>query len=83
MPHFAMYRATIAIPPQKRARNSFAILSLQLSRDMKSIAIGPLSSVALNVATLKAHVFVMARIPQSKSEANLFCKTRAKVKAKF
>ena len=33
-----------SIPPQKQARNNFAILSLQVSRDMKSIAAGPLRS---------------------------------------
>ena len=30
-------------PPQKQARKSFAILSLEVSRDMKSVAAGPLS----------------------------------------
>ena len=30
-------------PPQKQVRNSFAILSLQVSRDMKSMNTGPLS----------------------------------------
>ena len=43
IPHFATYRAIIVrYPPQKQARNNFAILSLQVSRDMKSIATGPL-----------------------------------------
>ena len=42
IPHFATYRAIIARYPTKKTRNSFAILSLQLSRDMKSIATGPL-----------------------------------------
>ena len=35
-------RDTCAIPPGKQARNNFAILSLKVSRDMKSIAAGPL-----------------------------------------
>ena len=44
MPHFATYRATIVrYPPLKQARKSFAILLPQASRDMKSIAAGPLS----------------------------------------
>ena len=37
-------RDTCAIPHQKQAQMSFAILSLQISRDMKSIAAGPLRS---------------------------------------
>ena len=36
-------RDNCAIPHKKQARKSFAILSLQASRDMKSIATGPLS----------------------------------------
>ena len=36
-------RDNCAIPHKKQARESFAILSLQVSRDMKSIAPGPLS----------------------------------------
>ena len=36
-------RENCAIPHKKQARKSFAILSLQVSRDMKSIATGPLS----------------------------------------
>ena len=39
--HIARY---LCDTPQKQARNSFAILSLQASRDMRSIATGPLSS---------------------------------------
>ena len=35
-------RDNCAIPQKKQARKSFAILSLQVSRDMKSIAAGPL-----------------------------------------
>ena len=35
-------RDTCAIPPGKQARKCFAILSLKVSRDMKSIAAGPL-----------------------------------------
>ena len=42
IPHFATYRAIIVRYPIKQARKSFAILSLQVSRDMKSIAAGPL-----------------------------------------
>ena len=38
-----MSRDNCAIPQKKQARKSFAILSLQVSRDMKSIAAGPLS----------------------------------------
>ena len=37
-------RDICAIPPGKRARKHFAILSPKVSRDMKSIAAGPLSS---------------------------------------
>ena len=33
----------LSTPEQKQARKTFAILSLQVSRDMKSIAAGPLS----------------------------------------
>ena len=36
-------RDNCAIPHKEQARKSFAILSLQVSRDMKSIAAGPLS----------------------------------------
>ena len=36
-------RDNCAIPPFKQARKSFAILSLKVSRDMESIADGPLS----------------------------------------
>ena len=44
IPHFATYRAIIVrYPIKKQAQKSFAILSLQASRDMKSIAAGPLS----------------------------------------
>ena len=39
---FATYRAIIVRYPMKQARKSLAILSLQASRDMKSIAAGPL-----------------------------------------
>ena len=46
IPHFATYRAIIVRYPtskqKKQARKSFAILSLQVSHDMKSIATGPL-----------------------------------------
>ena len=43
IPHFATYRAIIVrYPIKKQAQNDFAILSLQVSRDMKSIAVGPL-----------------------------------------
>ena len=42
IPHFATYRAIIVRYPIKQAQKSFAILSLQVSRDMKSIAAGPL-----------------------------------------
>ena len=42
IPYFATYRAIIVQYPTKQARNCFAILSLQVSRDMKSIATGPL-----------------------------------------
>ena len=38
-------RDNCAIPPLKKARKRFAILSLQVSRDMKSIAAGPLSAL--------------------------------------
>ena len=40
IPHFATYRAIIVRYPIKQTRESFAILSLQVSRDMKSIAAG-------------------------------------------
>ena len=43
IPHFATYRAILCDTPGKQARKSFAILSLKVSRDMKSIAAGPLS----------------------------------------
>ena len=43
IPHFAAYRAISVRYPTKQARTSFAILSLQVSRDMTSIAAGPLS----------------------------------------
>ena len=45
IPHFATYRAIIVRDPikKKQARKSFAMLSLQVSRDMTSIAAGPLS----------------------------------------
>ena len=43
-PPFATYRAIIVGYPIKRSTKQFAILSLQVSGDMKSIAAGPLSS---------------------------------------
>ena len=43
MSHSTTYRAIIVrYPIKKQARKHFAILSLQVSRDMKSIAAGPL-----------------------------------------
>ena len=42
--HIARY---LCDTPGKQARKSFAILSLKVSRDMKSIAAGPLSSTPL------------------------------------
>ena len=39
IPHFAMYRAIIVQYPPKKARKRFAILSLQVSHDVKSISI--------------------------------------------
>ena len=50
IPDFATYRG-----PGKQARNSFAILSLQVSPDMKSIAAGPLS---LKIPLLDRKLFV-------------------------
>ena len=41
-PFYNISRENCAIPPQKQAQKSFAILSLQVSRDMKGIATGPL-----------------------------------------
>ena len=43
-PFCNILRDNCAIPTKKQAPNSFAILSLQVSRDMKSIAVGPLRS---------------------------------------
>ena len=43
IPHFATYRAILVHYPGKQARKKIAILSLKVSRDMKSIAAGPLS----------------------------------------
>ena len=43
IPHFATYRAISVRYPIKQTWNSFAIVSLQVSRDIKSIAAGPLS----------------------------------------
>ena len=43
IPHFATHHAIIVRYPMKTSTNSFAILWLQESRDMKSIAVGPLS----------------------------------------
>ena len=40
--HFATYRAIVVRYPIKRISKSFAILSLRVSRDMRSIAAGPL-----------------------------------------
>ena len=58
IPHFATYRAIIVRysikNKKKQARNSFAILSLQASRDMESIAAGPLSTQA----TLKIGIMI-------------------------
>ena len=51
-------RDNCAIPPQEQARKSFAILSLQVLRDMKSIAIGPPAFQALQIlffATSRIH----------------------------
>ena len=44
IPHFATYRAIIVRYHINHARNTFAILSLQVSCDMKSIAAGALST---------------------------------------
>ena len=53
-PILQAYRAIDgAIPPQKQVRKSFAILSLQVSRDMKSIATGPPSNRAMPTAREK------------------------------
>ena len=49
MPHFAMCRAIIVpYPIKKQARKSFAILSLQVWRDMKSTAAGPSKSTGVS-----------------------------------
>ena len=80
-------RDNCAIPPQKQARNSFAILSLQVSRDMKSIAAGPLSSLrkhgwgrVLPVGKHGPKAFAHeSMIEQSKCSANpsaVFCNAR-------
>ena len=56
--HIARY---LRDTPGKQARNSFAILSLKVSRDMKSIAAGPLS-IRCNVDGSSMHaeeVFVV------------------------
>ena len=51
IPHFATYRAIIARYPTKQAQKSFAILSLQVQHDMKSIAAGPLRLSTLRTFT--------------------------------
>ena len=61
MPHFATYRAILVRYPGKQTQKYFAILSLKVSRDMKSIAIGPLSLQAAIVhvrSTLQAHQII-------------------------
>ena len=45
-PFCSLSRNSSAIPHKKQARNSFAILSRQVSRDMRSTAAGPLSLMA-------------------------------------
>ena len=55
IPPFATYRAIIVrYPPQKQAQKSFAILSLEVSRDMKTIAAGPPSKEPRCIEVRKA-----------------------------
>ena len=67
MSHFTTHRATIVrylIHKKKQAQKSPAILSLQVSRDMKSIAAGPLSS-GKSKWGLNVLVHVCPRLPTS------------------
>ena len=57
IPDFATYRGIIVRYPIKTNTKYLAILSLQVSRDMKSIAAGPISASA-SVAHRNPCVFV-------------------------
>ena len=63
IPHFATYRAIIVRYPEKQAGKLFAVLSLQVSCDMKSIAAGPLRLrvLVLSCPQLPTHVILLQR----------------------
>ena len=67
-------RDSCAIPHKKQARKSFAILSLQASRDMKSIAAGPLSpGLGRRQNVFLCHGCHGAFGPDLGSDEHLFC----------
>ena len=66
-------RDNCAIPHKKQVRKSFAILSLQVSRNMKSIAAGPLSSEGATEAHLKFVGAAECRLPKSFMHHFLTC----------
>ena len=66
-------RDNCAIPPLKQARKSFAILSLQISRDMKSIVAGPLSQ-----QTKPPEKFTLEKFTSQNSPSKFQPRNRAK-----